>query len=256
MIQIEKFLLIIGNPRSGSTILGAVLDAHPNIVVANETIESGHLWRGQDGGQIQAGIFQNAEQQALASTRFAACGQKSAWTPSKKQDIRVMGDKIWNPATLFLHGKYQLIPSLEERLVAPVHLIHAFRNPFDVISSMRLKSGAPVGDRIRWYSIHCQAVAAIIERMPGNRFLHVQHEDLIQRPSEVLRNCCEFLDVMFSDAYLERCKPLLIDSPRQTRRQVKWTSQEIDHVRELIHSYYWLECYRQESLPTLSIKSP
>lgn len=130
MIQIEKFLLIIGNARSGSTILGAVLDAHPNIVVANETIESGHLWRGLDGEKILAGIFQNAEQQALESTRSAVCGQKSAWPPSKKQDIRVMGDKIWNPATLFLHGKYNLIPSLEERVVAPVALIHACRNPF------------------------------------------------------------------------------------------------------------------------------
>jgi hypothetical protein len=57
MIQIENFLLIIGNARSGSTILGAVLDAHPNMVVANETIESCHLWRGLDGGKILAGVF-------------------------------------------------------------------------------------------------------------------------------------------------------------------------------------------------------
>jgi hypothetical protein len=256
MIKTQKFLLIIGNARSGSTILGAVLDAHPNMVVANETIESGHLWRGLDGGKILAGIFQNAEQQALESTRSAVCGQKSAWPPSKKQDIRVVGDKIWNPATLFLHGKYNLIPSLEERVVAPVALIHACRNPFDAISSMHLKSGAPVGDRIRWYSVHCEAVAAISERMPGNRFLHVHHEELIQRPSVVLANCCRFLDVPFSDAYLERCKPLLLGVPRQTRRQVEWTALEIDRVRELMDSFHWLERYRKESSPTVSMKSP
>jgi hypothetical protein len=243
MIKTQKFLLIIGNSRSGSTILGAVLDAHPNMVVANETIESGHLWRGLDGGKILAGIFQNAEQQALESTRSAVCGQKSAWPPFKKKEICVMGDKIWNPATLFLHGKYNLIPSLEKRVGAPVTIIHACRNPFDAISSMHLKSGAPIGDRIRWYSAHCEAVAAISERMPENRFLHVHHEELIQRPSEALHNCCRFLDVPFSEEYLERCKPLLLDSPRQTRRQVSWSPEDSVRVKELMKLFSWLKIY-------------
>jgi hypothetical protein len=243
MIKPAKFLLIIGNARSGSTILGAVLDAHPNMAVANETVESANLWRRLDGKAILEGIFKNAEQQAFDATRSAVCGHKSQWTPAQKQEIRVVGDKVWNPATLFLHGKYDLIPSLEERVGAPVTIIHACRNPFDAISSMHLKSGAPICDRIRWYSAHCEAVAAISERMPKDRFLHFHHEELIQRPSETLRNCCRFLDVPFSEEYLERCKPLLLDYPRQTRRQVSWSPEDSARVKELTNLFSWLKIY-------------
>jgi hypothetical protein len=45
-------LLILGNARSGSTILGAVLDAHPNMVVANEKLESFHPWYGLFDGRF------------------------------------------------------------------------------------------------------------------------------------------------------------------------------------------------------------
>lgn len=243
MIKPAKFLLILGSGRSGSTILGAVLDAHPNMVVANETIESVNLWRRLDGTRILEGIFKNAEKQAFDASRSAVCGHKSQWTPAQKQEIHVVGDKVWYPATLFLHGKYDLIPSLEERVGAPVTIIHACRNPFDVISSMHLKSGAPIGDRIRWYSAHCEAVAAISGRMPEDRFLHVHHEELIQRPSEVLQNCIRFLDLPFNQEYFERCKSMLFDSPRQSRHQVTWSPEDSARVRELTKHFSWLKIY-------------
>ena len=34
--MIKFFLMFIGYPRSGSTILGSLLDAHPHIIIANE----------------------------------------------------------------------------------------------------------------------------------------------------------------------------------------------------------------------------
>ena len=34
--DVQTLLLFIGYPRSGSTLLGSILDAHPNIVMANE----------------------------------------------------------------------------------------------------------------------------------------------------------------------------------------------------------------------------
>ena len=34
--KLETFLLFIGYPRSGSTLIGSLLDAHPNVIIANE----------------------------------------------------------------------------------------------------------------------------------------------------------------------------------------------------------------------------
>lgn len=42
--EVNTLLLFIGYPRSGSTLLGSILDAHPNIVIANEYNLLGH-WK-------------------------------------------------------------------------------------------------------------------------------------------------------------------------------------------------------------------
>ena len=44
--DLRCFVLIVGNARSGSTLLGAALDGHPRAIVANEMGESMTLWRG------------------------------------------------------------------------------------------------------------------------------------------------------------------------------------------------------------------
>jgi hypothetical protein len=42
--SLKAFLLIIGNARSVSTVLGSIINTHPNALIANETQLSGNLW--------------------------------------------------------------------------------------------------------------------------------------------------------------------------------------------------------------------
>lgn len=43
--NLTSFLLIVGNARSGSTLLGAAIDAHPSAVISNESTGSWELWK-------------------------------------------------------------------------------------------------------------------------------------------------------------------------------------------------------------------
>ncbi len=42
--SLKKFLLVVGNARSGTTLLGALLDSFPSVILANETSASAKLW--------------------------------------------------------------------------------------------------------------------------------------------------------------------------------------------------------------------
>jgi len=76
-------------------------------MVGNETIASQIFWRGLDRNSILDEIEVNSRQSNEAGRRSEgysyAISQQAAGS-----NIRVMGDKVWNPATLLLHGDVRL----------------------------------------------------------------------------------------------------------------------------------------------------
>ncbi len=237
------FVLIVGNARSGSTLMGAVLDGHPRMVIANETSASATFWRGLDGREILREVWDNAERNAGQGRPSEGYSYQIGPPPSQKRDVVVAGDKIFNPATLLLHGDYGLIPSLEERLVVPVRLIYAIRNPFDTIATMHRRSGAPLADRIRWYFIHCEAAEALRARLPPDRFLESHHDDLLANPDDELARLCGFLRVGIDDDHRRAVRSALFASPRRTRSQVAWGHADVGAVQAGIERFACLARY-------------
>lgn len=243
LANLQGFVLIVGNARSGSTLLGAALDGHPRMIIANETAASAGFWRGLDRATILGEIRDNAERNAAAGRPSEGYAYQVGPPPSAKADIRVAGDKVYNPATLLLHGDHAMLPSLEQRLGVPVRVIHAIRNPFDTIATMHRRSGAPVADRIRWYFMHCEAAAAIGARLPPDRFIDSHHEDLLATPDAELGRLCRFLDVAVDPDHVAAVKRILFASPRRTRAEVMWTDEDRAAVRSGIARFPWLARY-------------
>jgi hypothetical protein len=250
------FVLIVGNARSGSTLMGAVLDGHPRMVIANETSASATFWRGLDGDAILREVWDNAERNAGLGRPSEGYSYQIGPPPSQKGGVVVAGDKIFNPATLLLHGDHGLIPSLEERLAVPVRLIYAIRNPFDTIATMHRRSGAPPADRIRWYFMHCDAAEAIRDRLPADRFLESHHHDLLATPDDELARLCGFLGVGIDDDHRRAVRTALFASPRRTRSQVAWTAADVRAVQAGIARFPCLARYAGSSPELTRVEAP
>lgn len=241
--NLEGFFLVIGNARSGSTVLGAVLDAHPAVIVANETQASATFWRGLDRGAIVAEIRWNAAHAAATGRLSEGYRYQIGPGPDAKACVRVLGDKIWNPATLLRHGDHGLIPSLEERLGVPVRIIHAVRNPFDTIATMHCRSGAAMANRIRWYFMHCDAAAAIAERLPADRFIESHHDDLLETPAAEIERLCSFLGLPVERDHLAAVMGVLFERPRRTAAAASWSAADEVAVRAGIARFSSLTRY-------------
>jgi hypothetical protein len=59
--DVKAFLLFIGYPRSGHTLIGSLLDAHQNMAVANEYNVLKHLKR-YDENNLRENIFSDIYQ--------------------------------------------------------------------------------------------------------------------------------------------------------------------------------------------------
>lgn len=241
--RIRRFVLIVGNARSGSTLLGAVLDGHPQALIANESASSMALWRDLSAAQILADVVANAALNAATGRPSEGYSYQIGPAPDAKPAPLVAGDKVWNPATLILHGNHDLIPSLEARLGVPVAIIHALRDPFDVIATMHARSGAPVPDRIRWYFMHCDAAAAIRDRLPADRFLDSHHEDLLADPRAAVRRLCEFLQLPHDPGHVAAVQARLFARPRRTRGGVAWRDDDVAAIRAGIARFECLSRY-------------
>lgn len=247
LANMAGFVLIVGNARSGSSLLGAALDAHPAAVVANETDGSRDLWRDLTGPEVLQRIYATAERNAAAGRPSEGYRYQIGPPPGTKTDIRLAGDKTWNPAILMLHGNPGFLPSLEERLGVPVRLVHAIRNPFDTIATMHRRSGESLADRTRWYFMHCDAAAALRERLPATRFRESHHADLLADPATELRRLCDFLELSHCDDHCSAVTKMLYDRPRRTADLVPWTASQVKAVASRITQFDFLHRYLDET---------
>ncbi len=91
--HLEYFVMFVGNPRSGTTLVRTLLDAHPNVVIGNEVHTLRLMKAGKNWNAVVGRILEN-------STRFA---KNPTWTdysyripnyPTNSQKmITVIGDK-------------------------------------------------------------------------------------------------------------------------------------------------------------------
>lgn len=243
----KSFCLIIGNSRSGSTILGSIVDAHPNAIVANETMASQVFWRGLSRSDILGEIIDNSSANYRSGRQSEEYQYQIGAAPDSKSTVRVYGDKIWNPATLLLHGDYNLISSLENKLEANVILIASIRNPFDTIATMHKRSKAPIEDRIRWYFMHCDALAAIEAKMTKSDFLISYHEQLIDSPYEEISRISRALRLPVDPLHFKNVDRFLYKRPSNSRVSIEWTIAEVDEILQRMQGFPFLSIYENHT---------
>lgn len=245
--QLKSFLLIVGNARSGSTLLGAAIDAHPCAMISNEAEGSWGLWRGMAREKILTNILQRATRMAVTNRPSEGYHYQIGPSPDAKQHLLVAGDKTWNPSVLLMHGNGDLLSDFEQRLGLPVKILQSVRNPFDVIATMHRRSGLPVRDRIRWFFLHCEATAALSERLPAEKFTVCHHADLLASPEAELKRLCRFLDLASCDAHIAAVKKALLPNPRKTSADIDWDPADVAEIKRRMTGFDTLARYMNES---------
>ena len=159
---VKKFLFFVGYPRSGHSIIGSILDAHPNVVVAHEynlfeklpLIIAHNSTRGQTNSteavkQLFNQLYQNSYDNVFLNGTRSENKKKGynltlygTWQGHYKDQILVIGDKKGGgSARLYAQNSTEfqrIYKKLLEMIQIPVVIVHCVRNPFDIISTKLL----------------------------------------------------------------------------------------------------------------------
>ncbi len=242
---VGTFVVFIGHPRSGHSLVGSLLDAHPEIVVSHELDALKYVAAGYRRDQLLALVLEHAKVNAAAGRKswgysYAVPGQ---WQ-GRYQRLTVVGDKRGRATTARLADRPELLDRLAEAVDVPVSVVQVVRDPFDNIATMwRRARTSTLDDQIEAYFSLCATVDAITRRHPPERFHRLQLEDLIADPRRCLGELCDFLAVPPDPGYLDACASIVFGSPRRTRDDAPWTPELEAEVERRAGEHGWLLPY-------------
>jgi len=244
---VESYCMFIGHGRTGHSLVGSLLNGHPEMVISHELDALRLLDRARvpvTQNQLFAAILQR-------DAEFTELGRE--WTkysydiPDTDQGefdrLRVIGDKKGGASTRRLGYSPELLGTLRETISVPLRVIHVVRNSFDTIASRRKMKQVWADYGIEKYFANADNVELVAEMLEEDELLRVHHEDLIADTPDVVERLCSFLGVEPAEEYLTACDEFVFDSPKQTRHEIEWSDEEIERIERKNAEYDWLARY-------------
>jgi Sulfotransferase family len=242
--DLANFTFFIGYARSGHTLIGTMLNAHPEVVIAHELDALRFVRRGFTRSQLYALLLRRDQQ-------FGSIGR--TWSgyqydiPDQYQGrferLRVLGDKRARSSVLQIAEDPRLLDRLRTRVRVPIRVIHVTRNPFDNIATEARRHKMSLSDATRWYRQICEAVRVVRPLLDPSELLDLPYENFVGDAAASLANLCRFIDVEAPPSYLEACAGIVWPSANRTRDAVDWTPEERAGVERLIEQYEVLAAY-------------
>lgn len=234
-------VVVVGVGRSGTSLVQAMLHAHPEVSFLPET----HFFRRYAGPVFSRGWWRLRGPERFAERlRSDREFDRAGFDPSEvlapflsgrrrfrshrayrrllalhgeREEVQVVGDK--DPRLI------DYIPELERR-VPGVRVVHVIRDPRDVLVSRR--SAAWSRDRtdvshLLAYRAQMNRGRTTGRRCLGHRYLEIRYEDVLGEPRETLSRVCKNLGLQYRPAMMafgERANELVTDEEWQWKKEM------------------------------------
>ncbi|XP_078370634.1 uncharacterized protein LOC144654375 isoform X2 [Oculina patagonica] len=280
---VETFVMFTGYRRSCHSLLAAMLDAHPEIIITSgcqvtEKWEQYQTPELKQKNMQKYRLFYDLHHHSLEHAMFSkragsdSCLLKKSkynyhipglWQGGYQNRIKVIGDRKVEETALALASKMGVLEEIRQVVQLPIKLIHVIRNPFDNIATMMLRA-TESRDAVRENGLKIEnkeeldrAIERYFKAADANRRVKLQYKDavidipaheMLLRPKETLQRLCEHLGVTCPKDYVEKCIKIL-RAPSVTRDKVVWTKEQKEWVTNKMKDYPFLEEYSFDEHP-------
>ena len=271
---IKKFVIFVGYERSGHSIVGSLMDAHPHVFITNEFFIFGKFDKLDNvtNGSWRDNLFQslynssNSRPERLSSSsKGYTLNVEGLWAGTYVDHIEVIGDKSGGGTTkAYLINKQkfkQNFEKLKRNVQVPLRIIHVLRNPFDIISTNAIytrdksllkylkETGNKTSDpellaKILYMFDEFRAVVEIIDDIFGREnVLDIHNCDLVADPRGTLTKIFNFLEVSTTEHYLDVCAEKVFKSVSWSRDLMEWPPELREMVEIMMKDYKMLSRY-------------
>ena len=212
------FPVVVGCPRSGTSLLAVMLDSHPELTVPPETSFIGTLAALQGTGDaLRQTFFDIVTADRITISNWSDFGLDMEALRRQLEAIEpftvTAGLRAFYALFAQSQGKprcgektpsYVFIMPMIAALLPETHFIHLIRDPGDTALSWRKTWFAPSQD-LRVLGEAWKKHVEAGRRAAGlvRRYTEVRFEDLVQNPERELRRVCEYLALRWDPVMLD-----------------------------------------------------
>jgi Sulfotransferase family len=220
-VPVNPFVFIVGAPRSGTTLLRRIVDAHPDIAITRETHWITKLLEGDDAFSPDAPVTTELLRRLRAHPKFT---RMDVDDPELDRMVRAAPVSYSELVTRIFdrygeaHGKrlvgdkvpdYVRHLALLHRLWPAARFVHLIRDGRDVSLSMLTRER--FARRFATWQEDPIATAALSweqlvrlgreagAELPPDRYYELRYESLVAAPAKECRKLCEFLGVAYDE---------------------------------------------------------
>lgn len=284
--RVRVFVFFVGYQRSGHSLVGSMLDAHPHVVVPHEFMLFQRLVDWNDTtlfnrtklyNELWLHSVRDATEGWRSGPRYEKAARKgytlaigNSWHGRFTQ-LKVIGDKSGGKASRVFHRKAAEFREAYERLrVAvgvPVRVLHVVRDPFDIIASDALYEASPVrGQRLQNVSAlqklanrkvllarthHLLTSVAAVEAMItacNMTVLEIHMADLLRDPRGALMQLCAFVGIDCFEDYVKSCAAKVVPLPASPVQDlVDWPQELRSYIIQELSRYPFFRRYLLQS---------
>ena len=270
---LRLFVLFVGFARSGHSIIGSLLDAHPDVIIAHEynILKDVRKGSGNTKGAVLSlvnKLYKNSHDSAASGWRSEKKGEKGytldmtgGWQ-GRIRRLKVVGDKAAGKIVKeHMHDTSRcpdIMKMMNATLGVTVKAIRVLRNPYDIISTrvlyntvtmneiasarnpssqtVKYKQPALLARQIEcFFELTSQVNKTITECNLPVQDVHLA--DLVHRPRSVMKELCEAVQVECYSEYLDLCEQKVFKTLSKTRYLVEWSQPQIETVAQRIRAY-------------------
>ena len=223
------FASLLETPRSGTSLIGSLLDAHPNMVVSHELDILKHVKHRKPFNRIAALIVANSARQAKKGRKGSGYDfdLTSSWQ-GRFDRLKVVGDKKAVMTTFRFSENPELLEELTTKTDFQLKLVYVVRNPFDVVATMFKKNPAykHLDDVIDYYLNITSCTSTIVTSLPRDSVHVCSLEEFINEPEAQIAGLCAFFGEKAEPEFMKNCTNLLFDSPKESANDIDWPPEQ------------------------------
>jgi hypothetical protein len=226
-MAMNPYLFIVGCPRSGTTLLRRMVDAHPKIAITRETHWIPEVIAQGRGIGLAGRVTPELPAVLEAHPKFATLGiareeveRLVRGRPSYSTLVEALFDRYGTARGKLIVGDktpgYVREIWLLHELFPRSRFVHLVRDGRDVcLSALEWErkaeqfrrrfptwDDAPVATAALWWRWHALQGRASGQRLPSELYIELRYEALVTDPEGESRRLCAYLDVAFDPAML------------------------------------------------------
>jgi hypothetical protein len=227
-VSANPFVFVVGCPRSGTTLLQRLLDAHPQLAVIDETRWVDHWCTERMGVTAEGFVTMALIDRLLAFPRFAQLGlgreelealidggQRVSYPSFVSRLFDLYGRSRGKPLVGDKTPRYVRSLTTLHELFPRARFVHLIRDGRGTsLSVVNWRKAAKLAENFPTWKQHPLATAALwwewqvrLGREAGASFgsalyREVRYEQLVGDPANQLESLCDFLDLRFDEAML------------------------------------------------------